>query len=113
MSGWNGWLDRYQSGDLTDLTFSEVGIVPDGAYRNPFTQHTGGSINARIQINWYQAACQVALQRHVEGLYWWYLNLENIDQSSTWLATNDPMSFQSTSGATIIERCFAEYSSTG
>jgi hypothetical protein len=110
VTGWNGWLNHYSSGDLTDLTFSEVGIVPeDGAYSNPFTQHTGGKLNEQIQINWYQAACQVALQRHVSGLYWWYLNLENIDQSARWLAANDPMSFQNTTGAGTIARCFAQY----
>jgi hypothetical protein len=109
-SGWNGWLNRYRSGDLSDLTFSEVGIVPeDGAYQDPFTQHTGKSADTRIRVNWYQAACRVALQRHVGGLYWWYLNLENIDQSSAWLAANDPMSIQNTTGATVIEHCFAGY----
>jgi hypothetical protein len=110
VSGWDRWLDSYRSGDLSDLTFSEVGIVPEnGAYSNPFTQYTGGGFNARIQLNWYQAACRVAMQRHVGGLYWWYLNLENIGQSAAWLTANDPMSFQSTTGASVIERCFAGY----
>lgn len=112
IDGWNQWLNQYSAGSLSDVTFSEVGIMPeDGAYANPFAWKSTGTVNPQIQVNWYEAACQVAEQRHVAGIYWWYLNLEDADEPADTPATADPMSFLNTSGAAVIKSCFSEFTS--
>ncbi len=112
VDGWNEWLDQYAEGALPAVTFSEVGIMPeDGAYASPFNFHASGTVNMQIRVNWYKAACEVAQQRHVAGLYWWYLNLEDADEPADTPTKADPMSFLDTPGAAVVKSCFAELAS--
>jgi hypothetical protein len=111
VAGWDTWLDQYSTGDLSDLTFSEAGIVPeDGAYQSPYIWNSDATPDPQIQTRWYEAACQVAQQRHVAGIYWWYLNLENADEPADTPVSADPMSFLDTPGAAVIKSCFAGFS---
>ena len=107
VDGWNQWLDQYPASGLGDLQFAEVGIVPqDGAYQAPYTWNASSGTNPGIQVNWYTAACQAAQTRHIEGIYWWYLNLENtVGQASG----SDPMDILNAPGAREIANCFATY----
>jgi hypothetical protein len=107
VDGWNQWLDQYPASGLDDLQFAEVGIVPqDGAYQAPYTWNASAGTDPAIQVNWYTAACQVAQTRHVEGIYWWYLNLEN---TSGQALDSDPMDILNAPGAKEIAECFATY----
>lgn len=107
VAGWNSWLDKYPGGDLSGLTISETGIVAEnGAYQKPFGWQSDHPANSHVQEQWFTAACQVAQQRHVAGLYWWYLNLEAPANSSY------PMGFQGTNAATVVAHCFSTYPRT-
>jgi hypothetical protein len=107
VDGWNQWLDQYPASGLDDLQFAEVGIVPqNGAYQAPYTWNASTGTDPSIQVNWYTAACQVAQTRHLEGIYWWYLNLEN---TSGQAIGSDPMDILNAPGAKEIADCFATY----
>lgn len=107
VAGWNSWLDKYPGGDLSGLTISETGIVAENnAYQKPFGWKSGYPANEHVQEQWFTAACQVAQQRHVAGLYWWYLNLEAPPNSSY------PMGFQGTNASSVVQHCFSTYPRT-
>ena len=107
VDGWDSWLDQYPASDLDDLQFAEVGIVPqDGAYQAPYTWSDSSGTDPKIQINWFTAACQVAQTKHLGGIYWWYLNLENTLGQTT---GSDPMDILHAPGAQEITECFATY----
>ena len=107
VDGWNQWLDQYPASALDDLQFAEVGIVPqNGAYQAPYTWNASSGTDPAIQINWYTAACEVAQTRHLEGIYWWYLNLENTAGQAS---GSDPMDILDAPGAKEIANCFATY----
>ncbi|MHA6761251.1 glycoside hydrolase family 113 [Streptacidiphilus sp. PAMC 29251] len=112
VKGWNAALDPYSAGKLSTLTFSEVGIVPqDGAYSAPYVWKASGSLDPQIQVNWDTAACQVAKARHVAGIFWWYLDLENSTlASSAKVTAADPMDILNTPALKVIRNCFANFS---
>ncbi|MGW1718208.1 glycoside hydrolase family 113 [Streptomyces sp. NPDC002156] len=73
--GWQRWLDRKSTGKLPRILLSEVGIIAeDGAYRHPAVWKGEGKLNPTVQQRWFAAACQVARERDMAGLYWWNLD---------------------------------------
>lgn len=73
--GWQRWLDRKSTGKLPRIVLSEVGIIAeDGAYRHPAVWKGGGKFNPTVQQRWFEAACRVAQDRDMAGLYWWNLD---------------------------------------
>ncbi|MDX3745946.1 glycoside hydrolase family 113 [Streptomyces sp. AK08-02] len=73
--GWQRWLDRKSTGKLPRVVLSEVGIIAeDGAYRHPAVWKGGGKLNPTVQRRWFEAACRVARDRDMAGLYWWNLD---------------------------------------
>ena len=110
VSGWNHWLNEYSTGPLSDLTFSEVGIVPqDGAYQAPYVWEAAGAVDPRIQVTWDTAACQVARTRHAAGIFWWYLDLENVNVPSRTTSAGDPMDILSGQSMNVIRNCFETF----
>lgn len=113
VDGWNKALNAYSSGPLSDLTFSEVGIVSqDGAYQAPYVWKSSGAVDSRIQVSWDTAACQVAQTRQVAGIYWWYLDLENATLPPGAHKAADPLDILNTPGLDVIKNCFANFTST-
>lgn len=111
VTGWNKWLDQYSTGSLSGLTFSEVGIVPqDGAYQAPYVWQASGAVDPRIQVTWDTAACQIARTRHTAGIFWWYLDLENVTlPSGTRISAGDPMDILNSQSMGVIRNCFADF----
>ncbi|MHC5905945.1 glycoside hydrolase family 113 [Streptomyces sp. S6] len=69
------WLDRKSTGNLPRIVLSEVGIVAaSGAYRHPADWSGGGKTDTTVQRRWFEAACRVAKDRDMAGLYWWNLD---------------------------------------
>ncbi|MFF7280478.1 glycoside hydrolase family 113 [Streptomyces griseorubiginosus] len=74
-AGWERWLDRKSTGKLPRIVLSEVGIIAEkGAYRHPAVWKGGGQPDFTVQKRWFEAACQVARDRDMAGLYWWNLD---------------------------------------
>jgi hypothetical protein len=94
VAGWNRWLDRKSTGKLPRILLSEVGIVAqDDAYAAP------GKFDARhrsdpwIQANWYRAACAVARERDMAGLYVWALDFNSNPDKPTPPTAASPFTF--------------------
>ncbi|MBV9023681.1 MAG: hypothetical protein JO362_07775 [Streptomycetaceae bacterium] len=74
VDGWNTWLDKKATGPLPRILLSEAGIAAmDGAYAAPGDFSTMRPGNSEVQANWYTAVCHVVQQRHMGGVYWWFL----------------------------------------
>jgi hypothetical protein len=77
VEGWNQWLNRGAKGPLRELVLAEVGApAENGAYHHPgiWGGTTGRPLNLAVQKRWFTAACQVARQRKMAGLYWWKID---------------------------------------
>jgi hypothetical protein len=108
LAAWNANLKAHPFPHAPSATtITEVGIAAqDGAYKNPNRTRIGTNtpIDARIQTNWFTAACKFAKQHAVAGLYFWRLNLgANPNQRPT---RSNPTLFAATSVAEM-RTCFA------
>ncbi|MDH6109203.1 hypothetical protein P3T36_007415 [Kitasatospora sp. MAP12-15] len=75
VAGWDQWLDRKHTGDLSDTLLAEAGIgAENGAFQSPGDFYRFGTVNPQVQATWYTAVCQVAQQRKLGGVYWWSVN---------------------------------------
>lgn len=71
------WLDKTARGPQPNLLISETGIpAQSGAYGLPYSWHSTKPENLRVQSTWYAAACNVAKQRQMAGLYWWGVDFD-------------------------------------
>jgi hypothetical protein len=107
-SAWQGWLAGAQARiNLSNVVIAETGIAAQaGAYQHPYGPGDAGlPINAQIQQRWFAAACQFAIDWHMRGIYFWYLDFNNPPGSFN-PATAPPMSFVGRSARTI-EACFS------
>jgi hypothetical protein len=111
--GWDQWLDRRTRGALPGLVFSEVGAQAEsGGYRHPGIWGTAGRpINLAVQQRWFTAACHVARQRAMVGLYWWkldfHVNPARVDPERD---THD--SFVGRPAEDAIHSCFSAWGSS-
>lgn len=95
VDGWNQWLDGKSTDKLPNTLFYEVDApAENGAYTHPGVWGNGGGArNLKTQANWFTAACQVARQRNLSGLYWWRYDMHQdpaaadpqTDRSDSWL----------------------------
>jgi hypothetical protein len=110
VEGWNDWLDRRARGPLPELLFAEVGApAEDGAYRHPARWATTGKpLNVTVQERWFTAACQVAQQRQMAGLYWWKLDF-HLDPAQADPLTDLHDSFVGRPAEAAIQSCFATW----
>jgi hypothetical protein len=112
VAGWNEWLDRRTTGALPTLILSEVGApAQNGAYRHPGSWGTTGKpLNLSVQAQWFTAACQVARERGMAGLYWWKLDFHADPAQADPL--RDPVdSFVGRPGEHAIQSCFSAWGS--
>jgi len=114
VTGWQQWLDRRTADALPDLVFDEVGAPAEkGGYRHPGVWGTAGhALDLAVQQRWFTAACQVARDREMAGLYWWKLDFH------TDPATADPVrdhhdSFVGRPAEQAIKTCFAAWGRAG
>jgi hypothetical protein len=112
VAGWNEWLDRRTSGPLSTLILSEVGAPAEGgAYRHPARWgHTDRPLNLDVQERWFTAACQVARQRRMAGLYWWKLDF-HMDPAQADPLHDPHDSFVGRPAEYAIESCFSAWGS--
>ncbi|MFF0015923.1 glycoside hydrolase family 113 [Streptomyces sp. NPDC005374] len=104
-AGWQRWLDRKSTGKLPRIVLSEVGIIAeDGAYRHPAVWKGGGKPNPTVQKRWFQAACQVARDRDMAGLYWWNLDFHADPGAGT--PDDSLTSFLGRPAESVITSCF-------
>jgi hypothetical protein len=114
VAGWNQWLDRRAKGALPRLILSEVGApAENGAYHHPavWGSTNGVPLNLAVQKRWFTAACQVARQRKMAGLYWWKVDFHEDPTRA------DPLhdkhdSFVSRPGEDAIQSCFFAWGSS-
>jgi hypothetical protein len=79
VAGWNHWLDNWTSSPLPDSIFYEVGAPAEkGAYQHPgsWGDYDSSTLDLSVQANWFTAACQVAQDRDMAGVYWWRYSLQ-------------------------------------
>ncbi|MET7738429.1 hypothetical protein ABZT02_45260 [Streptomyces sp. NPDC005402] len=104
-AGWQHWLDRKNTGKLPRIVLSEVGIIAeDGAYRHPAVWTGGGKPNPTVQQRWFEAACQVARDRDMAGLYWWNLDFHADPGAAT--PAGSLTSFLGRPAESVITSCF-------
>jgi hypothetical protein len=108
VNGWNDWLDDGRgNGKLSDLVLAEVAIgARHGAYKEPWSPHTNGSIKPEIQQHWFDAACQVMEDRDLGGIYFWMINLDADPKTKP--SSKSPMDFLGRPGEQNITRCFTK-----
>lgn len=72
-AAWKSWLRKRSGTTLAHTVVQEVGIpAVGGAYAAPAQwAKPGDRINARIQQNWFAAACQSARALGLPGMYFW------------------------------------------
>jgi hypothetical protein len=107
VAGWNKWLDDNRGkGPIPDLVLAEVAIgARSGAYKEPWSPHTNGSIKPEIQERWFDTACQVMRERDLGGIYFWMINLDADPKAEP--SSKSPMDFLGRPGEQNITRCFA------
>jgi hypothetical protein len=113
-AGWNRWLDRRSTGPLTGVAFAEVGLpAENGAYRHPaaWGGTQGRALNLAVQQRWFTAACQVARQRKMAGLYWWKVDLHE-DPVHADPGQDRHDSFVGRPGEDAIQSCFSAWGSS-
>lgn len=103
--GWQRWLDRKTTGKLPRIVLSEVGIIAEnGAYRHPAVWTGGEKLNPTVQQRWFEAACRVARDREMAGLYWW--NLDFHADPAAGAPAGSHTSFLGRPAEAVITSCF-------
>jgi hypothetical protein len=113
-AGWNRWLDRRSAGPLVGVAFAEVGLPAESsAYRHPaaWGSTRGRALNLAVQQRWFTAACQVARQRKMAGLYWWKVDFHE-DPVQADPAQDRHDSFVGRPGEDAIQSCFSAWGSS-
>lgn len=80
VDAWQKWLEqiyllrvRYPG---KKIVITEIGTRSElNSFRLPHAWDHGGPADLEIQKRYYEAAC-LALNRYVDGFYWWFNNLE-------------------------------------
>jgi hypothetical protein len=72
-----------------------------GAYANPQDLGAAGSLNEKVQVNWFTAACKTVHQYHMRGVFFFKVDLtDNPTHPATSLST-----FEGRRGAAAIAAC--------
>ena len=76
VDAWDRFFHRVPAGVLADTAMQEVGIPAiKGAYRHPERWNMTGTPDQQVQVRWFSAACRVAAQYHMRGVYFYEVNL--------------------------------------
>ncbi len=76
--GWEQALDQKSASSLQSLVLSEVGIIDqDGAFDQPGDFYATDPFNPGMQPTWYTGVCQVVKDRHIAGIYFWDISLDD------------------------------------
>ncbi|WP_331621867.1 glycoside hydrolase family 113 [Streptomyces sp.] len=113
VAGWQKWLDRKSTGKLPRILLSEVGIpAEDGAYHHPGVWRDAGKpLNLAVQKTWFAAACQVARDRDMAGLYWWNIDF-HADPAAADPRTDVHSSFLGRPAESAITSCFRAWAAS-
>ncbi|WP_131767675.1 glycoside hydrolase family 113 [Candidatus Protofrankia californiensis] len=108
-AGWNAWLDRRARGTIPGLLLYEVGApAQDGIYRHPANPNNGGPVNEVVQQRWFAAACRMARERALAGLYWWRVDF-HVDPSTVDPLRDRHESFAGRAAEQTIRDCFSTW----
>jgi hypothetical protein len=101
LRGWKAFDRRMPRGAI----ITELGIADfDGAWRTPWAHRLGHHrFNTRVQVWWFNAACQAAHATHLRGIYFWALALQLKNLPPT---PQNPGAWAHGAGAVAITRCF-------
>ncbi len=109
-TAWNRWLNQKAPGVMPQVMLYEVGAAAQpGIYRHPATPQTDGMpVIPELQKRWFVAACQLARERALAGLYWWRVDF-HVNP-----ATADPLrdrheSFVGRPAEQAIRDCFSAW----
>ena len=93
---------------LNELVLSEVGVAAvSGSWNFPYETYSNQVVTIRrsVQARWFTAACQVAKQDHLRGIYYWTVFL------APWASPSEddnayPFQWVGTTSANAIRDCF-------
>jgi len=90
------------------MVAQEVGIAAeDGAYRKPWLWgRPGATVDPKIQVNWFTAACRAVERTGLKGIYFWMVD-SSIDPKTVNPSTEGSAGFIGRPGEKAIERCFS------
>jgi len=101
-AAWEHYFGQVSPGLLAKTTLEEVGIpARDGAYHHPSEWSLPGRPDQQVQARWFAAACQVAFHYHMEGIYFYEVNLADDPTHPFPFAAF----FEKTKGAQAIQDC--------
>jgi hypothetical protein len=107
--GWRRWLDRTAPpGAGPGLLFYEVGAAAEAAtVDNPAVpDRPGAALDQGVQSRWLAAACQVARDRRLGGLYLWKIEFD-VDPALADPVTDLHDSFLGREAEQTMRDCFA------
>lgn len=105
---WTSWLASRPGtpADLAATVLQEVGIPAQaGAYKVPYSWRLPGHRPAPLlQATWFAAACQAQHNQHMDGIYYWAIDLNTDPFTPT--ADLPPTALTSPSAQAAIRTCF-------
>jgi hypothetical protein len=101
-----GWKNIDRSLPHHNL-LSEVGIAGvRGAYRKPWEHHWPKPVmDSTVQVRWFTAACDAALDNHLAGIYFWAIGF-GADELQQALGPNNQAAWEKGPGEQAIAACF-------
>jgi hypothetical protein len=101
-AAWDSYFGQVSPAVLAKTTIEEIGIPAlDGAYQHPSVWTVKGHRNPLVQARWFTTACDVAFHYHMEGIYFYEINLTQNPAK----APKFPAFFEQTKGAQAIRAC--------
>jgi glycosyl hydrolase family 113 len=102
LAGWERFLDKMPKSVLARTTIQEMGIeARAGAYQHPPALGAAGTLDERVQANWFTAACEAVRKYDMRGLFFWKVDLtDNPAYPASSLST-----FEGKLGAQAIANC--------
>jgi hypothetical protein len=84
LAGWESWFKKMPESVLERTTIEETGIeARAGAYGNPPSLGTAGTLDQKVQANWFSAACAAVHKYHLRGVFFWKVDLADDPASPT------------------------------
>lgn len=76
LAGWENWFRKVPASVLRRTTIQETGIAATAdAYHDPANLGMSGRLDAKVQANWFTAACQAVRKYHLRGVFFWKVDL--------------------------------------
>jgi hypothetical protein len=76
---WTKFLSNVPQSVLRRTAIDEIGIpAAAGSYNDPWNWNdVTGAPDDEVQANWFEAACDAAVQEHLRAIYFWNVNLSD------------------------------------